>query len=271
MVVDGTGGSRPGGAEPSVVQAGIHVDGLTKTLGGTTILDGLCFDAPEGRITGLLGPNGAGKTTTMRVLSTLLSVDEGTATVGGVDVAADPLGARRVIGLVTEEPGLFERLTPREHLRLVAEVHGMTRANADASIDQVADRLGLGPFVDQRVNELSKGNRQKVSLARALVHRPRVLLLDEPTANLDVVAADGLHRLLEEAVADGEGGLLGRTTVLLSSHVIEEVDRLAHHVVGIAEGRTVAQGTTEELTAQLGAPDFRSAIVSLLGGAVLGG
>ena len=242
----------------------IRVAGLIKELGGETILDGLSFDAPPGAVTGLLGPNGAGKTTTMRVLSTLLSPDAGTVEVAGLDVVADPRGVRAAIGLVTEEPGLFERLTPREHLRFTAEVHGLTRGDADESIDEIAGRLGLRPSLDQRVSELSKGNRQKVSLARALVHRPKVLLLDEPTVNLDVVATAGLHELLQTR------GMFDDTTVLLSSHVIEEVERLATHVVGIVEGRTVAAGTKDELVASLDAPDFRTAVITLLGGAVLG-
>ncbi|MGH9085067.1 MAG: ATP-binding cassette domain-containing protein [Acidimicrobiales bacterium] len=241
----------------------IRVDGLRKSLGDAEILRGVTFTAPTGTITGLLGPNGAGKTTTMRVLATLLRPDHGTVEIDGLDVAAHAQDVRRRIGLVTEEPGLFERLTGREQLRFVAEVHGMGRRAGDEAIDRLADAFGFGADVDRRAGELSKGNRQKLSLARALVHDPPVLLLDEPTANLDVVASSAL-----EAVLLTPGVVTGRT-VLLSTHSVEEAERLCQRVVGLVQGTVVADSTPEALVADLGATDFRSAFVGLLGRAAL--
>jgi len=243
----------------------IEVTGLVKSFGDVRILDEVTFTAPEGVITGLLGPNGAGKTTTMRVLSTLLRPDAGMVRIAGVDIAADPTAARRVIGLVTEEPGLHDRLTVREQLVFSARAYGLSTAAARARIDVVAGYLGLGPELDKRAGILSKGNRQKVSLCRALVHDPPVLLLDEPTSGLDVVAADGLEALLEAQE------VTGGKTVLLSTHRLDEAERLATRVVGIAAGRVVADATPAELVATAGAPTFREAFVRILGDAALAG
>jgi sodium transport system ATP-binding protein len=239
------------------------VDGLRRSLGDVEILRGVTFAAPTGKITGLLGPNGAGKTTTMRVLATLLRPDDGTVEIDGLDVAADAQEVRRRIGLVTEEPGLFERLTGREQLRFVAGVHGLGRTAADEVIDRLADAFGFGSDVDRRAGELSKGNRQKLSLARALVHDPPVLLMDEPTANLDVVASSALESALRSP-----GVLTGRT-VLLSTHSVDEAERLCERVVGLVQGTVVTDSTPHQLVADLGAADFRSAFVGLLGRSAL--
>jgi sodium transport system ATP-binding protein len=242
----------------------IAVVGLGKALAGTRILDDVTFTAPSGKITGLLGPNGAGKTTTMRVLATLLRPDTGTVTIAGIDIATDPMAARRVIGLVTEEPGLHDRLTVREQLVFSARAHGLTADLAQERIGVIAGHLGLSPALDRRGGTLSKGNRQKVSLCRALVHDPPVLLLDEPTSGLDVVAADGLEELL--ARSDVTGG----KTVLLSTHRLDEAERLAARVVGIAGGRVVVDATPEELMATSDTGSFREAFVRVLGEASLG-
>jgi sodium transport system ATP-binding protein len=243
----------------------IAVAGMGKTLGGTRILDDVTFTAPSGAVTGLLGPNGAGKTTTMRVLATLLRPDTGTVHIDGIDIAADPTAARRVIGLVTEEPGLHDRLTVREQLVFSARAHGLAADEADGRIEVVAGQLGLTAALDRRGGILSKGNRQKVSLCRALVHDPPVLLLDEPTSGLDVVAADGLEELL------GQAEVTGGKTVLLSTHRLDEAERLAARVVGIAGGRVVVDATPDELVAAAGGGSFREAFVRLLGEASLAG
>ena len=240
----------------------IEVVGLRRSLGDALVLDGLTFTAPSGVVTGLLGPNGAGKTTTMRVLATLLRPEAGTVRIDGVDVGVDPIGARRRIGLVTEEPGLYDRLTVREQLRFTARAHGLSGAEADRRLDDVAERVQLTAELDRRAGVLSKGNRQKVSLCRALVHDPPVLLLDEPTSGLDVVAAAGLERLL------AEGGLTAGRTVLLSTHRIDEAERLAGRVVGIAGGRAVVDAAVEELV-EAGGGSFRDAVVRMLGEATL--
>jgi sodium transport system ATP-binding protein len=243
----------------------IAVAGLRKQLGGATILEDVSFTAPSGAVTGLLGPNGAGKTTTMRVLATLLRPDAGTVEIAGIDALADPMAARRAIGLVTEEPGLHDRLTVREQLLFAARAHGLTDTRASRRLDEVTEALALTHALDQRGGTLSKGNRQKVSLCRALIHDPPVLLLDEPTSGLDVVAADALEALL--ARQDVTGG----KTVLLSTHRLDEAERLASRVVGIAAGRVVVDATPDELLASSGAESFRAAFVHLLGEASLGG
>jgi ABC-type multidrug transport system ATPase subunit len=243
----------------------IEVHGLMKTLGENRVLEDVTFTAPSACITGLLGPNGAGKTTTMRVLSTLLRPDEGTVHIAGVDIVADPMAARRMIGLVTEEPGLHDRLSVREQLLFSARAHGMTTAQARDRIEMIAGYLNLESELDRRAGVLSKGNRQKVSLCRALVHDPPVLLLDEPTSGLDVVAADGLEALLEK------DEITGGKTVLLSTHRLDEAERLAQRVVGIAAGRVVVDSSPDELVASSGADSFREAFIRVLGEATLGG
>lgn len=241
----------------------IEVVGLRRALGGAVVLDGLTFTAPSGTVTGLLGPNGAGKTTTMRVLATLLRPDEGTVVIDGVDAVADPTEARRRIGLVTEEPGLYDRLTVREQLALAGRAYGLAPGAVARRIDHLAEMVALTAELDRRAGVLSKGNRQKVSLCRALVHDPPVLLLDEPTSGLDVVAAAGLEELLV-----GEE-LTGGRTVLLSTHRVDEAERLAERVVGLAAGRVVVDDRVDALTARAGGVSFRELFVRLLGEATL--
>lgn len=242
----------------------IEVRGLVKELGPTRVLDGLSFVAPTGQITGLLGPNGAGKSTTMRVLATLLRPTAGTVLVAGIDVVDDPDGVRRHIGLVTEEPGLYDRLTVREHLEFFGAAQGLTPSELDKRFDLVVEALVLGAELDKRAGQLSKGNRQKVSLGRAIIHDPPVLLLDEPTSGLDVMATAGLEDLL---VADE---ITGDKTVLLSTHRLDEAERLADRVVGIVEGRVVAEGRPDELARKAGTDTFRDAFVQLLSGVAPG-
>ncbi len=236
----------------------IEVDGLVRRLGQARVLDGLSFVAPSGTVTGFLGPNGAGKTTTMRVLSTLLRPTEGHVRIAGYDVVDDAIEVRRVIGLVTEEPSLLDRLTVREQLEFSARAYGLSRARISQRIDLLVGQLGLHDGIDKRAGALSKGNRQKAALARALVHDPPVLLLDEPTANLDIVAQAGMQSLLQ----DGE--IVGDKTVFLSTHVLDEAERLCSHVVGIVGGKTVAEGSPADIVAAAGATSFRDAFLSLV-------
>jgi ABC-type multidrug transport system ATPase subunit len=236
----------------------IEVDGLVRVLGDARVLDGLSFVAPQGSITGFLGPNGAGKTTTMRVLSTLLRPTEGTVRIEGHDVVKEPLEVRRVIGLVTEEPSLLDRLTVREQLVFNAKAYDLPSATTAERIDLLVDLLGLHDGIDKRAGTLSKGNRQKAALARALVHDPPVLLLDEPTANLDIVAQAGMQELLQRP------DVVGGKTVFLSTHVLDEAERLCERVVGIVGGRTVAEGTPAEIVERTGAATFREAFLALV-------
>ena len=241
----------------------IEVEGLVRRLGDTTVLDGLSFVAPTGSVTGFLGPNGAGKTTTMRVLSTLLRPSEGTVRIAGLDVVDDALEVRRIIGLVTEEPSLLDRLTVREQLEFSARAYDLTKATTASRIELLVGLLGLQAEIDKRAGKLSKGNRQKASLARALVHDPQVLLLDEPTANLDIVAQAGMQELLKRA------DVVGGKTVFLSTHVLDEAERLCDHVVGIVAGRTVSEGSPAEIIERAGATTFREAFLALVAEAAM--
>ncbi len=236
----------------------IEVEGLVCKVGDVRILDGLSFIAPSGSITGFLGPNGAGKTTTMRVLSTLLRPAEGRVRVGGYDVVTEALEVRRVIGLVTEEPSLLDRLTVREQLVFSARAYDLAAARISERITLLVELLGLQDEIDKRAGALSKGNRQKASLARALVHDPTVLLLDEPTANLDIVAQAGMQELLQRS------DVVGGKTVFLSTHVLDEAERLCDRIVGIVAGHTVAEGSPAEIIARSGAANFREAFLELV-------
>ena len=236
----------------------IEVDGLVRKLGDSLVLDGLSFVAPAGSVTGFLGPNGAGKTTTMRVLSTLLRPTEGTVRIAGYDVVTEAIDVRRVIGLVTEEPSLLDRLTVREQLDFSARAYDVAPARIAERISLLVDLLGLADGIDKRAGTLSKGNRQKAALARALVHDPAVLLLDEPTANLDIVAQAGMQELLQRQ------DVVGDKTVFLSTHVLDEAERLCDRIVGIVGGRTVAEGSPAEIVARAGATSFREAFLDLV-------
>jgi sodium transport system ATP-binding protein len=236
----------------------IEVDDLVRELGDSRVLDGLTFTASPGEITGFLGPNGAGKTTTMRVLATLLRPTSGRVLIDGLDVVTDALEVRRRIGLVTEEPSLLDRLTVREQLVFSAKAYDLASDVIAGRIALLVELLGLHDAIDARAGTLSKGNRQKASLARALVHDPPVLLLDEPTANLDIVAQAGMQDLLQRA------DVIGGKTVFLSTHVLDEAERLCHRVVGIVGGRTVAEGTPDDVVRATGTSSFREAFLSLV-------
>ncbi|HVE92512.1 MAG TPA: ABC transporter ATP-binding protein [Actinomycetota bacterium] len=237
----------------------IEVEGLVRRLGKTLVLDELSFTARSGEITGFLGPNGAGKTTTMRVLSTLLAPHGGRVAIAGFDLNSHPHEVRRRLGLVTEEAGLLDRLTVREQLTFWGRAHGLDDNTLTERVSMLQDLLELGGFMDERTGRLSKGTRQKAAVARALVHDPPVLLLDEPTANLDVVSTSAILGLLSEPqVRSGK-------TVLLATHRLEEAAAYADRVVGIARGRTVVSGTPEEIARQAGTERFEEGFLRLIG------
>jgi sodium transport system ATP-binding protein len=214
----------------------IEVQGLSKHFGTVRALDGVSFTARDGRITGLLGPNGAGKSTCLRILSTVLRPDTGNARIGGIDLAAEPLRARRLFGVLPHSSGLYPQLTTRENMAFYGRLHGLSEPVLAARIDTLVARLQLGALADRKVKGFSQGERTKVALARALVHDPQHLLLDEPTNGLDVMATRHLREWLRELRAQGR-------CVLLSSHVMQEVDDL----VIIAAGRVTLTGSPAEL------------------------
>ncbi|MBZ4372143.1 ATP-binding cassette domain-containing protein [Corallococcus sp. AS-1-6] len=236
----------------------IEARNLHKRFGSVTAVHDVTFTAEDGVITGLLGPNGAGKTTTLRMLYTLVRPDGGTATVDGVDVAKQPEVARRALGVLPDARGLYPRLTAREHARYFGELHGLSGAALDARVEELVELLDMKDIADRRTEGFSQGERVKVALARALVHGPRNVLLDEPTNGLDVMATRSVRTLLRKLKAQG-------CCVVFSSHVMQEVAALCDRIVVVARGRVVADGTADALRASTGKDSLEEAFVSVIG------
>ncbi|MCW2491109.1 MAG: type transport system ATP-binding protein [Pseudonocardiales bacterium] len=235
--------TRSGSSNQSVA---VSVDSLVKTFGGTVrALDGVSFEIPTGTVLGLLGPNGAGKTTAVRVLTTLLRPDSGSARVAGVDVLADPEAARRVIGLAGQYAAVDEALTGAENLRLVGSLNHLGRAERRQRSEELLEQFGLSDAADRTLKTYSGGMRRRLDLAAALVARPPVLFLDEPTTGLDPRSRIDLWAVIGQLVADG-------TTLLLTTQYLEEADRLADQICVIDHGKVIAEGTAAELKAKLG-------------------
>lgn len=232
----------------------IQVDGLKKNFGAVQALRDVSFEARDGRITGLLGHNGAGKSTTLRILSTVLKANAGRALVDGHDCAVDSLAVRRSLGVLPHAGGLYAHLTGRENIRYYGKLHGLAGADLERAVAELIERLGLGAVADRRAKGYSQGERLKVGLARALVHEPRTIVLDEPTNGLDVNAVRMLRDLIRELRASGR-------CVLFSSHVMQEVAALCDDIVIIAHGTVVVRGTPAEILASTGAPDLEEAFV----------
>ncbi len=224
----------------------IAVEGLVKHFGEVVALDGIDLHVQPGTVFGLLGPNGAGKTTAVRILTTILSRDAGSARVLGIDVAADPQAVRERIGLAGQFAAVDENLTGRENLRLVGALTHLPRATAEPRADDLLERFGLSEAADRPVRTYSGGMRRRLDLGAALVHRPPVLFLDEPTTGLDPASRSDLWVVIQELVADG-------TTVLLTTQYLEEADRLADLIAVIDGGKKIAEGTSAELKATMGA------------------
>lgn len=236
----------------------LSFDNVYKSFGMVNALNGLQFVARDGCITGLLGPNGAGKTTALRILFGLLKADRGRALIDATDPACEPLAARRRLGIVTDQVGLYPRLTTREHLDYFGRLHGMDTTAIVQATQDIAAVIGLDDIIDRRAAGFSQGQRMKVALARALLHRPRNLLLDEPSRGLDVISARALRTALLRLRAEG-------CCIVLASHVMQEVDLLCDEVVVVAQGRSVAHGSTAELCARTGTHQLEDAFVALTG------
>jgi len=239
----------------------IAVDGLSKSFGKrreVRAVDGVTFAAADGEITGLLGPNGAGKTTLLRMLATLVVPDAGRANVAGLDVVADRRAVRRRIGVLSDARGLYPRLTARENIRYFGRLHGLAGAALERRVDTLVDALGLAAVADRPAQGYSQGERMKTAIARALVHDPDTILLDEPTNGLDIMSVRALREQLKALRAQGK-------CLLFSSHVMQEVAALCDRIVILGRGRVVAAGTAAELLAQSGAATLEDAFVGLLG------
>ncbi len=236
----------------------IQVTGLAKRFGTVEAVRDVSFTAPDGRITGLLGPNGAGKSTTLRLLYGALSPDRGEARVDGLLAGPEHTEARRQLGVLPHGAGLYPHLTARENIRYFGELHGMSGAALDKRIDELVAMLELGEAANRKTQGFSQGQKVKVGIARALVHSPRNLILDEPTNGLDVMAIRSLREVLRGLRAAGH-------CILFSSHVMQEVAALCDEVVIIAGGRVIASGTPEQLREQAGTTTLEDAFVKLLG------
>jgi sodium transport system ATP-binding protein len=236
----------------------IIAEGLRKRFGQIVAVDGVSLQAEDGRITGLLGPNGAGKTTTLRLLYGLMKPDAGTVRIDEVDVVADPLAAQAQVGVLPDAHGLYPRLSAREHIRYFGELQGLRGSALEQRVGALIDRLEMRSFADRRTAGFSQGERMKVSLARALVHGPNNVILDEPTNGLDVMSTRAMRRLIRELRDEGK-------CVLFSSHVMQEVSALCDVIVIVARGRVVARGTPDELREQSGHDNLEDAFVTLTG------
>ena len=225
---------------------------------------GVDFVAANGRITGLLGPNGAGKTTTLRMAAALIEPDGGTVRVDGVDVARNPTQALARMGVLSDARGLYPRLTARENIVYVGRLQGMGSAAAAQRAETLAHLLDMRPLLDRRTEGFSQGERMKTALARALVHDPANIVLDEPTNGLDVLATRALRDTLRR-LRDEHG-----KCIVFSSHIMQEVERLCDHVVVVAQGRTVAAGSVADLRAASGQDDFEECFVQLAFGSTVG-
>ncbi|QPF71568.1 ATP-binding cassette domain-containing protein [Roseateles sp. DAIF2] len=217
------------------------------------------LDAPNGRITGLLGPNGAGKTTTLRMLAGLFAPDSGTIAVDGIDVLREPRRALARMGILGDAHGLYPRLTARENIVYFGRLQGMEPDAAQARAESLARLLDMGHILERRAEGFSQGERMKTALARALVHDPANIVLDEPTNGLDVLATRALREALRH-LRSPEGG---SKCIVFSSHIMQEVEQLCDHVVVMAHGASVAEGSVEELLAQAGTTRFEDAFVTL--------
>ena len=239
----------------------IVVDNLAKAFGRhreVHAVDGVAFTAPDRAITGLLGPNGAGKTTLLRMLSTLMIPDGGSASIDGHDVVRERYAVRRRIGVLSDARGLYPRLTARENIRYYGVLQGLSGDALEARIGELVAVLGIAAIADRRAQGFSQGERMKVAIARALVHDPQTILLDEPSNGLDIMSTRSLRSLLSELRASGK-------CLLFSSHVMQEVTALCDSIVILGHGRVIASGTAAELVAQSGETVLEDAFVRLLG------
>ncbi|HEX3895053.1 MAG TPA: ATP-binding cassette domain-containing protein [Rudaea sp.] len=236
----------------------IEIKQLHKTFGKVVAVDDVSFTARDGEITGLLGPNGAGKTTTLRCLYTLMKPVRGQILVDGIDASTDPVSVRRRLGVLPDARGLYKRLTARENIAYFGQLHGLDDNTIKSRTDAAIVGLGMHDFADRRTEGFSQGQRVKTAIARALIHDPKNVILDEPTNGLDVMATRAMRDFLKRLKGEGR-------CVLFSSHIMQEVAALCDRIVVIAKGRVVADESPQALRDQTGEANLEDAFVKLIG------
>jgi sodium transport system ATP-binding protein len=236
----------------------IQVENLCKAFGAIRAVDGVSFTARDGEITGLLGPNGAGKTTTLRMLYTLMRPDTGRVLVDGLDSAVDPLAVRRRLGVLPDARGLYKHLSARENIDYFAQLQGVPADEGARRREELIDVLEMRDFADRHAEGYSQGQRVKTAIARALIHNPQNVLLDEPTNGLDVMATRRMRQFMRDLRAAGR-------CVLFSSHIMQEVAQLCDRIVVIAKGRVVADESPDALRLQTGESNLEEAFVKIIG------
>jgi sodium transport system ATP-binding protein len=236
----------------------IKVRNLHKSFGDVKAVKGISFDVNDGEITGLLGPNGAGKTTTLRMLYSLLPPDEGEIRIDGLDPTKDAMAIKRTLGVVPDSRGLYTRMSACENVAYYGQLHGMSRADIKTRIEELTETLDMGDFIERRTEGFSQGQRVKVAIARAMIHKPQTVLLDEPSNGLDVMSTRALRRYILELKNDGH-------SVILSTHIMQEVAALCDRIIIIANGQIAADGTAEDLLERSGCDSLEDAFVTLIG------
>jgi len=236
----------------------IKVDNLYKSFGKVEAVKGISFEVRDGEITGLLGPNGAGKTTTLRMLYSLLPPDKGEIRIDGLDPTRDAMAIKRTLGVVPDSRGLYTRMSAHENIAYYGELHGMSRGDIKQRIKELVDTLDMSDFIDRRTEGFSQGQRVKVAIARAMIHKPQTVLLDEPSNGLDVMSTRALRRYILDLKNAGH-------SVILSTHIMQEVAALCDRIVIIANGQIAADGTANKLLQQSGCSTLEDAFVRLIG------
>jgi sodium transport system ATP-binding protein len=236
----------------------IAVKQLTKAFGAIKAVQNVSFSAPNGKITGLLGPNGAGKSTTMRMIAGVLQPDTGQALIDGIDVRQERVRAQKLLGVLPDKRGIYQRLTSRENIAYYGRLHGLNGPELEKRIDELIALLDMGDIATRRTEGFSTGQKIKVAIARSLVHSPPNIMLDEPTLGLDVMSTRAMRQVIRQLREAGH-------TVLFSSHIMQEVASLCDNIVIIARGRVVGEGAPNALREQTGQADLEEAFVSIIG------
>lgn len=237
----------------------IQVQNLSKQFKKIKAVDNISFEVNNGEIVGLLGENGAGKTTTLRMISTMLKASGGTALINGYDINKEASKVRGEIGILFGgEVGLYDRLTAKENIKYFAELNGMSAEEAEASINNLTEKLKMEDYIDRRVGKFSRGMKQKVAIARAIVHEPTVILLDEPTAGLDVSASKLIHDFIRECKSNNKA-------IIFSSHSMNEVERLCDRIIIIHKGAVIENGTIDEIKNKYSNDNMEEIFMNLVG------